>query len=140
MITVAAIPESGSDRKDDASHFRRQMVIDVMVIGVHQCQLGDDKLEYPISIQLQIIKCMQTERGGAKGAGREGGGVTAMLYFCLYRSPLIYFVVSDCPTVRLSDCPTVRLSDCANLSDSWIQGSSQKEVVGFHIAVRFLIS
>ena len=108
------------------------MVIDVMVIGVHQCQLGDNKLEYPISIQLQIIKCMQTERGGAKGAGREGGGVTAMLYFCLYRSPLIYFVVSDCPTVRLSDC--------ANLSDSWIQGSSQKEVVGFHIAVRFLIS
>jgi hypothetical protein len=137
-MTVAAIPDSGSDRKDDASHFRRQMVIDVMVNGMHQCQRGDDKLEYPISIQLQIIKCMQTERWGrAKG---EGGGVTAMLCFCLYRSPLIYFVVSDCPTVRLSDCPTVRLSCCANLSDSWIQGSLQKKVVGFHIAVRFLIS
>lgn len=33
-ITIKVVPESGSDRKDDASHFRRQTVVDVIIIDL----------------------------------------------------------------------------------------------------------
>lgn len=83
--TDAAIPDSGSDWKDDASHFRRQMMIDVMVNGVHDHLQGDVKREYPATNRNRQMH----HDGKRKGKGERGWcHSNVVLLFTVYRSPL----------------------------------------------------